>query len=559
MPEHETPLEPLQFKVPGNIIRGIGRESISNPVIALLELVKNAYDEDATEVIVSFEKVETSTGTVTISDDGNGMTENELRQNWCELSTNNKKLNPKSPRLERTRVGEKGLARFAADCLAEKLRMVSKPRGLSRKYTANVNWDDFDSSNRIWDVDIPLSKSSKSRKNHGLTLILSGLRTKWEQEEVENVRRNLRILANPLNPVRHFRISFNAAEFPTAGDRFPRAMLKQAIFQLRARLGKTARITFELTDLRRTKERRHRWKRKESRALRCGSIDFRLYFYYRTPSRYLRPSREEKYYERVKAFLDKWQGIKIYRDNFRVMPYGELDNDWLGLDDIRVQESTYPGNDQVFGIVSIDKKSNPSLVDVTTREALVDNFALKDLRRFLEICLDEFVARKNQLEHRTRGKKPKRVSRRKKTFPDEPLLKNSRYPSVAYRELENEVNDCVKYNRPNAALLLARKMVENLVFSLLRKKYPKEVSLWWDSEHTRPYEFSVLLQRLQQKKTDFRDDQQRNIDRLNALAGTFRLEANRTAHDLYEWLDDRNQLSKLRIPLIVELLLELYA
>lgn len=552
-------MEPLHFKVPGSIVRGIGRESISNPVIALLELVKNAYDEDATEVAVSFEKVETSTGTITISDDGNGMTENELRQNWGELSTNNKKLNPKSPRLERTRVGEKGLARFAADCLAERLRMVSKPRRLSRRYTANVNWNDFDSSNRIWDIDIPLSRSSKSRKDHGLILMLSGLRTKWEQEEVENVRRNLRILVNPLSPVRHFRIGFNAAEFPTTGDRFPRAMLKQAIFQLRSRLGTTSRISFELTDLRRTKPRRHKWQRRESRALRCGPVDFRLYFYYRTPSRYLRPPREDKYYERVKSFLDKWQGIKIYRDNFRVMPYGELDNDWLGLDDLRVQQSTYPGNDQVFGVVSIGKKSNPSLVDVTTREALVDNFALKDLRRFLETSLDEFVARKNQLEHRTRGRKPKRAFRRKKPFPPEPLLKNNSYPSVAYRELENEVNDCVKYNHPNAALLLARKMVENLVFSLLRKKYPKEIGLWWDNVNTRPHEFSVLLKKLQLKKTDFRADQRRNIDRVSSLAGNFRLEANRTAHDLYEWLDDRSELSKLKIPLIVELLLELYA
>jgi hypothetical protein len=101
-------------------------------------------------------------------------------------------------------------------------------------------------------------------------------------------------------------------------------------------------------------------------------------------------------------------------------------------------------------------------------------------------------------------------------------------------------------------------MVENLVFSLLRKKYPKDVSLWWDSSNTRPYEFSVLLKSLQQKKADFPADQQQRIDRLSALAGTFRLEANRTAHDLYEWLDDRSQLTKLKIPLIVELLLGLY-
>jgi len=552
----ETELEPLRFVVPANIIRRIGRESISNPVIAILELVKNAYDEDATAVQVSFQRVESSSGTIIVEDNGNGMTEEALRSSWSEIATDNKERRPVSPHLRRRRIGEKGLARFAQECLAEKLEMISKPRCQRRKYTAVVNWNDFMTSHRVWDIDIPLRRGIKSKDEHGLKLIMTGLRIRWDPASVENVRKNLQIICNPLGPVKKFRVHFESPEFPPEEEPFKRKILRLALFEFRAKL-KNSKISCELIDFRRSKPKRQKWHSTISPAPRCGSVDFRLYFYYRNYTRYLPTLRDDSYFEKVRDFLNRWQGIKIYRDRFRVMPYGEPGNDWLGLDDLRVQDSTYPGNDQIFGVVSIGRKSNPHLIDTTTREALADNFALRDLRRFLGFSLDEFVSLKNQLEHRTRGRKPKKIARKKKVTVLEPLLKFGRkYPNIIYQDLENEVNACVKYNLPNAALLLSRKMVENLVFSLLRNKYRTEIDLRWNKKRRRPHNFEDLLKNLQSKKSDFSPDDQKLIDRLGGLAGTFRLEANSAAHDLYRWLEDRSALSKLKIPVIVQLLLE---
>ena len=143
------------------------------------------------------------------------------------------------------------------------------------------------------------------------------------------------------------------------------------------------------------------------------------------------------HFQKVRGFLDAWQGVRIYRDKFRVMPYGELENDWLGLDDLRVQDSTFPGNDQVFGVVSISRKSNPHIIDTTTREAIWDNFALRDLRRFLRLSIDEFVQQKSELERRTRGKKKRKTAKKKKPSTFEPILRfGTKYPNIIYRDLE---------------------------------------------------------------------------------------------------------------------------
>jgi hypothetical protein len=55
-------LTPLKFRFKGKIARLLGRESVSDSIVALTELVKNAYDADATKVLISFEEITTGKG-----------------------------------------------------------------------------------------------------------------------------------------------------------------------------------------------------------------------------------------------------------------------------------------------------------------------------------------------------------------------------------------------------------------------------------------------------------------------------------------------------------------
>jgi hypothetical protein len=73
--------------------------------------------------------------------------------------------------------------------------------------------------------------------------------------------------------------------------------------------------------------------------------------------------------------------VSVYRDGFRVLPYGQEGNDWLSLDSRRVNNPTMRlSNNQVVGYVLISRDANPQLRDQTNREGLISNQALVDLR-----------------------------------------------------------------------------------------------------------------------------------------------------------------------------------
>ena len=97
----------------------------------------------------------------------------------------------------------------------------------------------------------------------------------------------------------------------------------------------------------------------------------------------------------VRRDLDAAAGINIYRDGFRVLPYGEPRNDWLRLDLRRVQNPTMRlSNNQIMGYVLISADKNPQLRDQSNREGLIEGPALDDLRELVKMVLAELETRR---------------------------------------------------------------------------------------------------------------------------------------------------------------------
>lgn len=70
------------------IMRTLGDELISSEVVAVIELVKNAYDADATRVLVRFhEPLEPGGGGIDVIDDGHGMSLETVRTALLEPAT----------------------------------------------------------------------------------------------------------------------------------------------------------------------------------------------------------------------------------------------------------------------------------------------------------------------------------------------------------------------------------------------------------------------------------------------------------------------------------------
>lgn len=93
------------------------------------------------------------------------------------------------------------------------------------------------------------------------------------------------------------------------------------------------------------------------------------------------------------------QGVRLYRDNFRVRPYGEPSGkgDWL---DLGLRKASSPGGvsqlgwrigpNQIIGAVLISRGQNSILNDQANREGLVENSAFFQLRLFLLKVIETF-------------------------------------------------------------------------------------------------------------------------------------------------------------------------
>ncbi len=102
----------------------------------------------------------------------------------------------------------------------------------------------------------------------------------------------------------------------------------------------------------------------------------------------------------IRAWLREWTGVNVYRDGFRVWPYGEPHDDWLGLDQRRVNNPVVRlSNNQVIGFVEIARDANPLLLDQTNREGLIHNTAFEDLRQLVHFFFLEIENHRQTIRH----------------------------------------------------------------------------------------------------------------------------------------------------------------
>jgi signal transduction histidine kinase len=110
----------------------------------------------------------------------------------------------------------------------------------------------------------------------------------------------------------------------------------------------------------------------------------------------------------VRRDLDDAAGVSVYRDGFRVLPYGQRGNDWLSLDSRRVNNPTLRlSNNQVIGYVLISRESNPELRDQTNREGLMENQAFADFRSELEMAIAQLEVERYRVRPREESPKPR--------------------------------------------------------------------------------------------------------------------------------------------------------
>jgi signal transduction histidine kinase len=387
----------VPFRPRARLLKLIGEELISDDVVAVAELVKNAHDADAATVTVSFRGVTAPDGEIEVRDDGCGMDLDTLLGRWMQPAASGKvAAETRTTARGRRVLGEKGVGRFAADKLARRLELVSRASGSPDEVRAIVDWDAFADSEAMldevearWEV-----RPAPATPAHGTALRMIGPRAVWTERMFRRMSIRLARLLSPFRERDRFSIRIESDEFPEYAGELRSDIVEKAPYRIEASFDGTQTVTLTTP---RAKGARQRWNGQGE--LTCGPVQIRLFAYDLDGEAVARIGPRAE----VRAWLREWTGVSVYRDGFRVWPYGEPHDDWLRLDQRRVNNPVeHLSNNQIIGFIDITRDGNPHLLDQTNREGLVQNPAVDDLRRLVYFVLQVLEAERQAVRHPVR-------------------------------------------------------------------------------------------------------------------------------------------------------------
>jgi signal transduction histidine kinase len=393
--------EKLKFATDATIITRLGKELVAKQETALIELVKNAFDADATRVDVIFGEGPTG-AELQIVDNGNGMGRDELVDGFLRLSSNLKVTWPYSPVFARKRAGRKGIGRFAAHRLGERLTLTTRTAEMPTGLRLYVDWSEFSAGRDLSAVEVTVEDAGECAK--GTTLQIDGLHDPWTDAQIRRCFRGVLALQQPF-PVAP--VEGKAHADPGFLVRFKRKneLLNDetAVADLQTEILDHLHAIIEMH----VDDHGHAaWRLTKNRfgELRDWQPIHHEHLESRNPPPYasLRRVWMKAHYvilmpellpslvlTRVRDVLADSGGIRLYRNGFRVVPYGDPDNDWLRLDEMYAKRSILApiANRNFFGIVEIQDSSGTLFEEHTSREGLIETPAFSELRKLASSVL----------------------------------------------------------------------------------------------------------------------------------------------------------------------------
>lgn len=428
------------------IMKTLGNELISNDAVAIIELVKNSYDAEANRVFIQFiGPLIPGKGRIEIFDDGSGMSLDVVRGAWMEPATPGKRQKTSSGSKGRRVLGEKGIGRFAAMRLASELELITRAKGAKQEAYGKFDWTQFEDEEKYLDEVLFLIEERSPEvilsevgldavwpkyevpvecppSEQGTLLRMNYVAQVWDAERFRLIQRGLSRLISPFKGNKDFHIylktpeefsEFSSEIAPPEVLNYPHYTLNGSIdHQGRCNITLEVKATGEIVRvaggfirgqksglqyldenaylaLKKTIENEFQdfpssWKDKLPI---CGPLQIELRIWDRDDLGNILQQTGSSL-QNIRADLDSFAGINIYRDGFRVLPYGEPNNDWLRLDIRRVQNPTKRlSNNQIIGHVSITADHNSGLKDQSNREGLDENQSYSDLREIMKSIL----------------------------------------------------------------------------------------------------------------------------------------------------------------------------
>ena len=332
----------LSFSVETRVLRELGERLVRQPEVAIVELIKNAYDADAVECVVRYDP----RAQIVVEDSGSGMTLNSFKNAWMRIGTSSKEQTPYSARYGRRITGEKGIGRFAVRVLGRALRLESiaddASLGVRTRLTASFDWPRFDRNEDLGSVEVPYRLvAAQSGLATGTKLVITQLRAPVARLNLDAVRTGSIGILTPLRAL--FRQTARGHEYEAKGGEDPgfsldlhggaghaeeadvAAQVLEA-YVLRAALS----VVGHRLDLKiyRRGGRRPYLRIADTYGNEVGGVEADIRFYPRRKGTFTGLPVDGRL---AQTWIRENHGVAVFDRMFRVQPYGSARDDWLLL------------------------------------------------------------------------------------------------------------------------------------------------------------------------------------------------------------------------------------
>ena len=381
--------EILHFRVSSGLKNIIGRELINDKYIAIFELVKNAYDAGAENVDIRFDELGTPAATITIKDDGSGMCKEDIINKWLFVAYSEKRNPSYRDRIKRSVAGAKGVGRFSCDRLGQAVVLESKTKTENLRHRISIRWSDFekDSLDNFTDIDVQYSNIVEVSSNRGTSIIISELREEWSRSDLLSLKKALTQMVNPsaTSDYDHFEITLHVPceEENDLKEKEERnrvnGIIKNNVFTLldekttkiTVRISSDGKIiTTELTD-----RGTYLFKTVEKNEFSLRDVYCELFF--------LNRAAKINFTRTMGVESINYGSIFVYKNGFRIYPYGEPGQDFFDIDKRKQQGyKRFLGTRELIGRLVINGNFNDLTETSSRNNGFIYSQHLVELRLF---------------------------------------------------------------------------------------------------------------------------------------------------------------------------------
>lgn len=409
-------MDQLQFRVSAELKNILGRDLITSDNIAVLELVKNSYDAHATKVEITF-----GNDSIVIADNGKGMSAADISDKWLFIAYSAKsdgtEDNNYRSKIRRDFAGAKGIGRLSCDRLARYLTMNTVSEETDTLEILKVDWAKFENRQKENIDTIPVEHESTNgnyvfpdNSSHGTSLSFTGLHGKWGVDEIFGLRKSLEKMIAPLAGADDFQIEVIAPNF-TEHDDLLRTQISEAKERYedlndreRAEIAKwensilNGPIRNSISDVLKIKTTQIESKLHDGKIVTRLSDRGVLMYEIEEDNKYskLEEASVDLYYLNRAAKYNfsllmgmtpvNYGNVFLFRNGFRIMPYGEFDDDSWGLN--QRNQQGYNRNlstRELFGRVDVHSDSVNMFKEVSSRDGgLIDSEETRQLHAYFD-------------------------------------------------------------------------------------------------------------------------------------------------------------------------------